>query len=139
MSGSNLLRVTILLFTIFLLLTITVSGWVLRTVVASRPAPDPALVQQGQMLFDQHCGPCHGPQTSGVAPGLAGLFGRQAGTTGFANSPALSSAGFVWDAERLDAFLDDPRGVIPGNQMVFFGLDNPEARAAIIAYVSALR
>ena len=74
----------------------------------------------------------------GTAPGLRGLLGRQAGTTPFANSPALKAAGFVWDANRLDDFLQDPRGVIPGNQMAFFGLDDPEKRAAIIAYITSL-
>lgn len=101
-------------------------------------ASDPALVSSGENVFNQYCSTCHAADTTPIAPGLAGLLGRRAGSTSFPNSSALSSAGFEWTAERLNAFLTDPRGYIPGNQMAFFGLEDAADRDALIAYIAAL-
>lgn len=117
---------------------VTVAFWLVRSATEEYPPIDRAFVAKGRVLFEQHCAACHSARTTGTAPGLGGLFGRQAGTTEFANSPALRAAGFIWDAERLDEFLSDPRGVIPENQMVFYGHDDSEQRAAIIAYIATI-
>jgi cytochrome c len=36
----------------------------------------------------------------------------------------------------LDAFLADPQGFAPGNNMGFFGLRDPQARAALIRFLA---
>ena len=42
-----------------------------------------------------------------------------------------------WTRPLLDRFLANPDQLVPGNEMGFFGLDDGEERAAIIAYLAA--
>lgn len=99
------------------------------------PSPDAA---KGKMLFLQ-CTACHSVAKGApnkVGPNLNGLFGVKAGTrAGFAYSPALAKAGFIWDDKKLDAFIAKPQAVVPGNRMAFGGVANADSRRAIIAYL----
>lgn len=71
-----------------------------------------------------------------VGPNLHGLFGREAGTLdGFAYSPALQEADFVWTPEQVDHWLENPRTFLPGNRMTFAGVRKPEDRIAVVAYL----
>src|SRR5437763_903975 len=92
-------------------------------------------VARGQRLF-QNCTACHSlePDKNLTGPSLAGVIGRKAGTLqSFSRySDPIKSSGVVWDAKTLDAWLADPQHVIPGNQMPFPGIDNPQQRADII-------
>ena len=54
---------------------------------------------------------------------------------GYRYSEALQTAGFAWDAERLDAWLANPRTYLPGNRMTFAGLADPKKRLDLIAYL----
>jgi cytochrome c len=45
----------------------------------------------------------------------------------------------AWDEERLDAFLEEPEAVAPGNSMAFPGLSDEGARAALIDYLQTNR
>ena len=103
------------------------------------PAVDP-VAERGRELF-KPCRTCHviapgGPDR--VGPNLHGVFGRKAGSRpGFAYSAALRDADFVWTAERLDAWLADPKGYLPGSSMAFPGVPDPADRAALIAWLEA--
>ena len=106
-------------------------------VVASLPAPyNAADLENGARAFAR-CRSCHtitpnGPNMTG--PNLYGVFGRQAGAHGKYNySPALKAAGFAWDAERLDHWLQNPRTFLPGNKMTFPGLPDATDRRDVIA------
>ncbi len=94
--------------------------------------------ERGKILF-YGCKACHrigaGPPREG--PDLAGIFGRVAGTApGYERySAALREAGFEWTAARLDAWLRDPNGFLPGNRMRFAGLHRAEDRRDLIAYL----
>jgi cytochrome c len=69
-------------------------------------------------------------------PNLYGVFGRKAGgKPDYKYSPAVAAAGFDWDAEHLDKWLDDPRGFMPGTKMTFAGLHDPKDRIDLIAYL----
>lgn len=105
---------------------------------AEGPAPDPALVAAGEPVYAANCGVCHANQTTGIAPGLGGLMGRQAGAETFPYSEAFLAADFTWTPEQLDAFLTDPRATVPDNLMAFYGLPSADDRAALIAYISTL-
>ncbi|WP_169332243.1 c-type cytochrome [Henriciella marina] len=71
-----------------------------------------------------------------VGPNLHGVFGRTVGSVdGFQYSRALQEADFVWSPERLEEWLANPRGYLPGNRMSFSGVRKPEARHAVIAYL----
>ncbi len=89
------------------------------------------------------CSACHATSTSGahgMGPNLRGVFGRGAGSAdGFAYTRSMRESGLVWDADRLDAFLQSPMSVIPNTSMVYGGEADPGKRAQIIEYLRALR
>lgn len=108
-------------------------------VLASLPAPyDQADLENGRRAFAR-CRSCHtltegGPNMTG--PNLYGVFGRQAGGAARYNySNAVKQADFVWDAERLDHWLQNPRTFLPGNKMTFAGLPLAVDRRDVIAYL----
>lgn len=96
----------------------------------------------GGKLFIQ-CRACHTAEAgkpNGVGPNLSGIVGRKAATrAGYAYSPAMTNAGFVWNAANLDAFLTKPSARVPGTKMSFVGVGNPKNRADIIAYLGTLK
>jgi len=107
--------------------------------LAALPAPyDQGDLENGRRAFAR-CRSCHtitegGPNMTG--PNLWGLFGRQAGShSGFNYSKAVKGAGFAWDAERLDHWLQNPRTFLPGNKMTFPGLPDAADRRDVIAFL----
>lgn len=87
------------------------------------------------------CATCHqtAPERNGVGPSLAGVYGAQAAhEPTYAYSKAMRASGLVWDDATLDAYLADPRALVPGTKMVFPGVRDPAERAAIIAYLETL-
>jgi len=107
--------------------------------LAALPAPyNTGDLENGRRAFAR-CRSCHtitegGPNMTG--PNLWGLFGRQAGShAGFNYSRAVKDAGFAWDAERLDHWLQNPRTFLPGNKMTFPGLPDGADRRDVIAFL----
>jgi len=87
------------------------------------------------------CATCHqtAPGRNGVGPSLAGVYGAPAAhEPTYAYSKAMRASGLVWDEATLDAYLADPRALVPGTKMVFPGVRDPAERAAIIAYLETL-
>jgi len=100
---------------------------------------------RGEQAY-QRCYACHARSAddSGAdGPHLAGVVGRRvAGLEGYPYSDALrayGASGAVWSRERLDAFLADPHEEVPDNAMGFFGMDDPDERAALIEYLALPR
>ena len=83
------------------------------------------------------CRACHKLDGgNGTGPHLDGVVGRAIGAVdGFSYSSALAEHGGEWTPEVLNAFLENPRGYIPGNKMSFGGLPDLEERANLIAYL----
>lgn len=98
---------------------------------------DPELMRAGAAVFQDNCAACHQKQTTPTAPGLSGLLGRPAASVHYPFSPSFRAAGFNWDPEILERFLHTPREVVPDNQMVFFGLEKAEDRAALVAFLAS--
>lgn len=103
------------------------------------PAPyNQADLDNGRRVFAR-CKSCHTITEGGpdmVGPNLYGVFGRQVGTHGKYNySPAAKAAGFVWDAETLDHWLENPRTFLKGTKMSFAGIPDATDRRDVIAWL----
>lgn len=108
--------------------------------------PAAAQAVDGKKLFATRCGVCHwdpgkpGDQVR-MGPSLSGVVGRKAGThpkfTRY--SKAMKDYGKPWTEAQIDAFIDNPRKLVPGTNMAFAGLKKPEERAAIVAYLKKPR
>ncbi len=108
-------------------------------ILATLPAPwNAGDLDNGRRVFAR-CRSCHtitegGPNMTG--PNLYGIFGQQAGThAGFNYSAALKGAGFAWDGERLDHWLENPRTFLQGTKMSFAGIPDAKDRRDVIAFL----
>jgi len=84
------------------------------------------------------CSGCHALrwQTHGIGPDLMGVVGQKvAFHKGYNYSRAMIQFGGKWSPERLDAFLSNPEGTVPGTTMETEGINDPEKRKAIINYL----
>jgi cytochrome c len=85
------------------------------------------------------CKACHSLDAGGpnmIGPALFGFFGRVVGEqAGFAYSPVMRSADFVWTPRALDAWLAKPGRFLPGNRMTFGGVASQQDRDDLIAYL----
>jgi phosphate transport system substrate-binding protein len=110
---------------------------VMPSIVEAARAAD---AENGARVF-RRCAACHEVEepVNRIGPHLIGVVGRTAGTVpGFNYSTALAGSGIVWTEANLDAFLADPRGFVPGNRMLFAGVDDPEDRADLIAFLGGV-
>lgn len=99
------------------------------------PAGNP---DRGKRLFLQ-CVACHDLKPGGtpkVGPHLGGVFGRQAGSVpSLVLSPALKDSKIVWNSDLMDKWLEKPAALVPGIIMVIPGIEKPQDRADLIAYM----
>jgi cytochrome c len=113
-------------------------------VIAGLSAPALAAdAEAGKAAFAK-CGICHqvGPNAQVlVGPPLTGVVGRKAAAyEGFAYSPGmkkLGEEGYVWNEEHLDAWIANPKALLPASTMAlaFQGIPDADERANIIAYL----
>lgn len=108
-------------------------------ILAALPAPyNAGDLENGRRAFAR-CRSCHTINEGGsnmTGPNLWGVFGRVAGThPGYNYSAPVKAAGFTWDAEKLDQWLQNPRGFLPGNKMTFPGLPDATDRRDVIAFL----
>lgn len=100
-----------------------------------------ATVEAGETQVKK-CAACHTFDEGGankIGPNLHGIVGRQvAAVDGFAYSSALTEYGGTWDYEKLNCFLQDPKGCVPGNKMSFAGVKKDTDRADVIAYLRSI-
>ena len=94
----------------------------------------------GSDRFDEECAECHSLKAgkNKKGPSLAGIMGKTAGQVpDFVYSDALRNLHRPWTHDLLDAYLKFPRGAVPGGKMKYDGLPDAQARADIIAFLSA--
>jgi cytochrome c len=110
----------------------------MATVAATPVRSQVGDVNQGAQVYRQ-CQACHSlePDRHLTGPSLAHIWGRKAGTArGFHRySKALKNANVTWNADTLDAWLKNPAAFVPNNYMGFAGIENPQARQDLIAYL----
>ena len=87
---------------------------------------------RGERMY-RACVACHSlePNRNMSGPSLAELWNRQAGSLpSFPRySPALKSAGIIWNDDTLDEWIKDPQHFIPGNTMTFPGMKDAQQRS----------
>jgi len=88
------------------------------------------------------CAACHSFEKGGaqkVGPNLYGVMGAEiAGVDGFSYSSALKEKEGEWTYEKMNAWLHDPKGWAPGTKMAYGGIDDPQERADVVAYLRSL-
>ena len=93
----------------------------------------------GKTVFIQ-CQACHSlkPGENRVGPSLHGVIGATAGhVADFRYSDANKGSGIVWTEDKLFDYLKNPRAMVPGTTMAFAGIQDPQKRANLIAYLKA--
>ncbi|MCR4378692.1 MAG: c-type cytochrome [Rhodospirillales bacterium] len=92
----------------------------------------------GETLFNKKCGTCHSLEQGvhKVGPSLAGIIGRRAGGTNFANYKALQGASFTWNLENINEWIADPKKFIGKPTAMTVKVKKDDERAAIIAYIT---
>lgn len=106
------------------------------------PDPDdPRVIAGADAAAD--CAVCHALRRTDaprVGPPLWDIVGAdKARIDGYAYSRALANAEGLWTEAELDAFLRDPHGFLPGTRMVFDGIEDDDARADLVLFLSTLR
>lgn len=96
---------------------------------------------RGADSFDAHCAECHSVSSSlknKKGPTLFGVVGRNAGAiSNFNNySDGLKQSGIVWTPDKLDAYITNPKAVIPDGKMKFKGMADASERQALIEFLS---
>ncbi|POA18712.1 cytochrome c family protein [Pseudomonas sp. FW300-N1A1] len=118
-------------------------AWILMAGLASPATAGAGDAQAGEKLFKRICGGCHQVGESaraGFGPPLNAIFGRQAGSAaGYQYSDAMKSADIVWTRDTLTAYLEDPKAVVPGTRMIFWGLSDQEKIDNLLAYLQGFQ
>ena len=93
---------------------------------------------KGEGVFIQ-CKTCHVTDAgvNRIGPSLHGIVGRKASSiAGFQYSQANHNSGITWTAEKLFQYLENPQRVVPGTKMAFAGIQDPQKRADLIAWLA---
>lgn len=96
----------------------------------------------GESLYKEECADCHsireGKNKKG--PSLWNVVGRKAASVAdFDYSESLRNSGIVWTPDKISAYLENPKKLVPGGKMKYDGLPDPQDRQAIIDYLTTLR
>lgn len=119
------------------------------TAVAEGPRDYFALLSAASVAAGEEvavkCHQCHTFEPGGEAlqgPNLYGIVGRNvASVAGFKYSTgpgSLSDLEGVWDYEKLDHFIERPKGYRPATAMNFLGIRKEADRANLMAYLRTL-
>jgi cytochrome c len=117
---------------------VVMAGLLLGTTAQAHAEGDP---KAGEALFAKTCGGCHkiGRYARGAfGPELNGIFGRAAGSTSdYVYSSAMKASGIIWQHDTLIAFIKDPSDVVPGTNMHFWGISDPQKLDDLLAWLRA--
>lgn len=107
----------------------------LAAVVPARGDDDP---KRGAKIYGV-CSACHSllPGVHLTGPSLADMWGKKAASAeGFVRySKVFKSQDFTWNEDTLNAWLTDPKAMVPGNSMTFRGIRKDGDRGDLIAFL----
>lgn len=106
---------------------------------APSSTPTPAAIAAPAMFA--MCKACHSikPGENGIGPTLAGTYKAKAGhIASFEYSEAMLASGLTWDDATLDAYLENPKKIVPGTKMSFAGLKDAAKRREVVEYLKTL-
>jgi cytochrome c len=101
--------------------------------------PAAAAVERGKRIAST-CSNCHAltAERNKIGPHLVAVLGRKAGTVrGYTYSEGMKRYGRDWTPDRMVAFLQDPRGVVPQTKMGISPLRPDQARD-VVSYIRSL-
>lgn len=98
--------------------------------------------QNGEALYADACENCHslvaGKNQKG--PQLMNIYGAKAAQLNdYKYSEALKKTGWVWDANKIDAFITDAQIALPDTRMHSDPITDENERQDLITYLSTLR
>ena len=116
--------------------------WLIGLGVLHMPAIAGGDARQGEDVFAQECAECHSAKEgrNKKGPTLFGVVGRKAGAVAeVIYSDALKQSGRTWNVADLDAYIANPRKIIPGSKMKYEGLADGKEREDLLAYLLTLK
>ena len=101
--------------------------------------PPPGDAASGMALYQQRCTACHAIDSNKIGPAHRGVMGRRVGSLpGYKYSDELARSRLRWTPQTLNAWLEDPEQLVPGQRMGF-QVENAKERADLIAYLATLK
>lgn len=98
-----------------------------------------ANIDNGKSIFQKRCTQCHVAEKGGankIGPNLWSVIGAKvAHLADYTYSKAFKEKGGEWNFEDLNKYLYNPQKHIKGTKMSFPGLQKPQERADVIAYI----
>jgi cytochrome c len=102
-------------------------------------SPPPGDVARGMALYQQRCTACHAVDSNKIGPAHRGVMGRRVGSLpGYKYSDELARSRLRWTPQTLNAWLEDPEQLVPGQRMGF-QIESERERADLIAYLATLK
>lgn len=99
--------------------------------------------KKGADVFAEECSDCHSivPGKNKKGPEMFAVVGRKAAAVAdFAGySDSMKQSGITWTTDKIDAYIAQPRKIVPAGKMKYDGLEDAGARANVIAYLSTLK
>ncbi|MFN4056900.1 MAG: c-type cytochrome [Roseinatronobacter sp.] len=125
------------------LLSLTLAGALVAPALLRAQTASPlGDAQAGAQVYQRECASCHQVGEGAVhriGPHLNRVFDRSAGShANFRYSDALlrqGRDGLVWNLQKLDAYIQNPRALVTGTRMSYRGLADDTRRANLIAYL----
>jgi cytochrome c len=102
-------------------------------------SPPPGDAARGMALYQERCTACHAVDSNKIGPAHRGVMGRRVGSLpGYKYSEELARSRLRWTPQTLNAWLEDPEQLVPGQRMGF-QVESARERADLIAYLATLK
>ncbi len=114
--------------------------WLLLTLMFSLSAYAADAVR-GAKIFAEECAECHSVKEgkNKKGPSLFAALGRKsASISDFNYSDSMKSSDIVWTADKIQAYIQAPKKVVPGGKMKYDGLPELKDQLDLLDYIATL-